>query len=123
MNGLYSYTRAAYTEENSSNDGNQLIYVPVNMGNASIRTGYRNSYAGISAIFTGKRFTTVDNDRFLPGYTVTNIFIGYKASAGSNSFDLSIKAENIFNEGYEIIAYYPMPGRSFLLSFTYQFNK
>jgi iron complex outermembrane receptor protein len=121
FNGLYSHTRAYYLSDNEPLSSNQIVYVPENQFNAGIRAGYANFYSGINSVYTGRRYTSVDNERSLPAYTITGLIAGIKINTGSGYFDFTIKADNIFDVDYEIIAYYPMPGRSFLLSLTYQF--
>lgn len=123
INTLYAFTRAYYLENESIDSKKQIAYVPENQFSLGIKAGFRNSYAGINTCYTGKRYTTIENDTSLPGYTLTSLQAGYKIKAGISSFDLNFKAENIFGVNYEVIAYYPMPGRSFLLSLTYQFAR
>ena len=123
INTLYAFTRAYYLENKSIDSKKQIAYVPENQFSLGIKAGFRKSYAGINTCYTGKRYTTIENDTSLPGYTLTSLQAGYKIKAGISSFDFNFKAENIFGVNYEVIAYYPMPGRSFLLSLTYQFAR
>jgi vitamin B12 transporter len=122
VNALYAYNRA-FTEVSSNSTRHQLIYVPLNHLNAGLRTGIGSLYAGITTSFTGKRYTTADNDHYLPGYTLCNFLTGYNFRSRKSLFDFTFKAENIFNVSYEVMAYYPMAGRSFLFSITYHLNR
>jgi iron complex outermembrane receptor protein len=123
LKGLYSHTRAYYISPNEQFSHNQIIYVPENQFNIGLKAGYGNFYSGINSIYTGRRYTSVDNEKSLPPYTLTGLTAGFKINTGPSYFDISVKADNIFNVDYEIIAYYPMPGRSFMFSLTYQFLK
>lgn len=123
INSLYAFTRSYYLENENIDSHNQLAYVPANQFNTVIKAGFGKTYAGINTCFTGKRYTTAENDNSLPGYTLTSLQAGYKIKAGINSFDFNLKIENTFGVNYEVIAYYPMPGRSFLFSITYQFAR
>jgi outer membrane cobalamin receptor len=102
--------------------GKQIVYVPENMLNAGIRTVYKKFYMTLLSCYTGKRYTNADNSASLRGYLINNVSTGVKIGSGKSSFDLSFKADNIFNVSYQTVAWYPMPGRSFMLSFIYQFN-
>jgi len=118
----YSFNR---TRNLSDQEGKnlQLIYVPENQFNGSIRAGIRNISFGMTGSYTGKRYTTSDNTDYLPGYLLLALNTGYCIKAGSNRFDINFRAENLLDKQYEVIAFYPMPGRSFILSVTYKFSK
>jgi outer membrane cobalamin receptor len=103
--------------------GKQIIYTPEHLFNAGIRTGYKNYYLSWMSCFTGKRFTKADNSDYLSCYFINNISAGIKFPLGKNSFDINLKADNLFNVNYQTIAWYPMPGRSFLFSIIYQFTR
>jgi vitamin B12 transporter len=89
----------------------------------SIKGEYRKVFLSLISCYTGKRYTNTENTAFLPGYFITNASGGIRFGSGVNIFDLSLKLDNIFNSNYQTIAWYPMPGRSFLIAFIYQFNK
>jgi outer membrane cobalamin receptor len=103
--------------------GKQIVYTPENLFNAGIRAGYKNYYLSWLSCFTGKRYTTADNSDWLSCYLLNNVSAGIKFSSGKNSFDINLKADNLFNVNYQAIAWYPMPGRSFVLTLIYQFTK
>jgi iron complex outermembrane receptor protein len=107
----YSFTRATYSRES----GKQLIYVPQNMANGSLRVRYGMFYSAWLTNMTGLRFTTEDNSDYLPAYTISSLSLGIERSLGWGKLDLSLDIDNIFNVAYENIAYYPLPGRAFEL--------
>jgi vitamin B12 transporter len=109
--------------DDETGSGKQIIYVPENMFTTGLRAGYRNYYISWILCYTGKRYTTTDNSEFLPDYFLNNVSAGIKLFPGKNSFDINLKVDNLFNINYQAIAWYPMPGRSFILSIIYQFVK
>jgi iron complex outermembrane receptor protein len=121
----YAWNKAqtVKSQEGDAANGKQVVYVPENLLNAGIRAGYRNFYFSWIDCFTGKRYTTADNSGYLPGYLLNNVSAGIKINSGKSSFDINLKADNLFNINYQVIAWYPMPRRSFILSIVYQFNK
>jgi iron complex outermembrane receptor protein len=100
----------------------QVVYVPEHLFNAGLRAGYKNYYLSWISCFTGKRYTSADNAAYLSGYFLNNVSTGIKFSSGKNSFDINLKADNLFNINYQAIAWYPMPGRTFSLTLIYQFT-
>jgi iron complex outermembrane receptor protein len=124
LNAGYSYTRAFQrNKENSDASMNQLIYIPKNTANGSVRFTYRNIYTIWGTTFTGKTFTIADNTKFLTSYTLNNLTGGTKLSLGKNIIDLNFRIDNIFNVVYQSIEYYPRPGRSYFLTFSLRFRK
>jgi vitamin B12 transporter len=126
LNAFYSFTRSVSGDSNGDDkifSGNQLIYVPVNQGNVSIGLFYRKFYSSWIANMTGRRFTTSDNSKYLPGYFLNNLLAGIKLNRKGNIIDMNFKIDNLFNVNYQAIAYYPLPGRSFSLKFLLQIIK
>ncbi len=122
----YSYTRAISTRSDIENDmsaGKQLQYIPENKANAMLRVAYKNVYSSWIANLTGKRYVTVDNSNYLPGYFVNSLNAGIKFVSKGTSIDVNFGIDNIFNIYYQSIAYYPLPGRSYSLKVLVQIVK
>jgi iron complex outermembrane receptor protein len=122
----YSYTRATnegLSIENSMLTGKQLVYVPVNQIHALLRLSLWQFYSTITTIYTGRRFLTADNSQYLPQYSVSDLNLGLKLKTLHTSYDIGFIVENLFNASYQNIAYYPMPGRSYLVSIVFQLKK
>jgi iron complex outermembrane receptor protein len=115
LNAAYSFTKAG----SAGSDGKieeQLIYIPKNHANISYRFGYKGIYSIWSANFTGRRYTTVDNSRYLPAYFLNNLSAGSTISLKSFLLDLNLKIDNLFGINYQTIAYHPMPGRYYSIN-------
>jgi len=126
LNAGYAFTKAAIGSAKTDNEKfsrNQLVYIPENQINALLRLSWQHFYSVFTASYTGKRFLTTDNSQYLPQYSVSDLTLGTKINAGNIFFDLGFIVENLFNTSYQNIAYYPMPGRSFLVSIIFQFKK
>ncbi len=122
----YSFTRATNKSSIYNNDavkGKQLIYIPENQANAKLSLMYRNIYASWTANMIGKRFTTVDNSSFLPGYFINSVSSGIKMNIKGISFDTNLTIDNIFNINYQTIAYYPLPGRYYSIKILIEIVK
>jgi iron complex outermembrane receptor protein len=126
MKAGYSFTRATaggLKIENDISIGKQLMYIPENQANASFRIGYNNIYSSWVANFNSKRFISVDNSQYLPGYFINNLIAGIKFTLKDSSIDLNLNIDNLFNKIYQSIAYYPLPGRSYFIKILFQFVK
>ena len=123
LNARYTYTRATTGETepgNSSTAGKQLTYIPVNQINALFRFSWWNFYSNFNTGYTGKRFLTADNSRYLPPYAVTDMNVGLRINAGKTRYEAGLIIGNLFNVSYQNIAWYPMPGRNYLLTLVFQ---
>jgi vitamin B12 transporter len=125
VNGHYTLTSARTIRSGSVDivSDKQLLYVPQNQFNAGIRLNFRYLYSSWITSFTGRRFITPDNSQYLPGYILSNFISGVKIKSGRNSLDINFKIDNIFGVNYQAISYYPMPGRVYIFSISYQLTK
>ena len=123
LSGGYSYQQA----ENKTNPaspfyGNQIAYMPKHSG--SIALGWENPWLSLSLHGSGVSSRWANNQHYegteIAGYwdmglTAYHIFV-----LGEQQVEARLDVKNIFNEQYEIVRFYPMPGRSWLLSVKYQ---
>jgi len=109
------------TDPSSSQYKNEIPYTPDNSGSALAVLYYKNWSTGYSFLFSGMRYTLGENNpaNELSGWDTHDFFLT-RAIKLSN-FNINIKAEinNVFNERYEVIRYYPMPGKSYKISITF----
>ena len=75
---------------------------------------------GCNASFTGYRETVESGDRFsrLPAYQLFDLMTGYSGKIGSVRGELIAGIDNVLNKQYEVMRSYPMPGRTFHITFT-----
>ena len=123
---LYTYTRAINRKkpaEISPGGKYRLIYVPENQINSRLFARYKSYYSVFITCFTGRRYLTPDNTSYLPGYIYNDLVLGRKFMVTDFAFNLSLTTGNLFNSSYQVIAYYPMPGRSFNLRLSMNITK
>lgn len=121
IDASYSYTKAYdtdYDEEKS-----QLMYIPDNLANASCRLVYKDIYASWNSDFTGLRYITADNSKYLPSYLINSISSGYKVKIKDSLLDLNVNVNNLFDINYQSIAHFPLPGRTYSIKLSVQLNK
>jgi iron complex outermembrane receptor protein len=122
----YSMTKSFPEISDSPGDnsvGKQLIYIPINQANSSVRFAYGEFYTSLTTSLTGLRYTIKDDLAYLPYYIITNSITGIKLPLHNNSIDFSLNINNLFDYNYQSIAYYPMPGRSYFVKILFQLFK
>ncbi len=121
----YTYARSTSEKKLYINDNSykkQLIYVPVHRMFLNLSVSYRGYLLNYNFTLTGQRYTTSDNNQFLPWYLLHNLTIGKEFRMNKHAFNLQFDINNLWNENYQAIEYYPMPGRSFKISVNYKIN-
>lgn len=117
----YSYQKAIdLTDENNKTYRHQIPYTPKHSGTASLTL--ENPWVNISY-----NLTAVDKRYALPQNIESNLIEGYVEQGISlnkefpvQSCTLRVQGEilNLGDKTYDIVQYYPMPGRSWRLSLT-----
>lgn len=116
MNMNYAYTIATQMSSVFSADasiGKQLIYVPRNRVVTTFNVGYRNYVLSSVFRYTGLRFTSSDNENFLPAYYTLDMELSKVFLIKRSNVKFSFRVNNIANVQYEDVAQRAMPGRNF----------
>ena len=91
----------------------QLIYVPKFSGSITCTAALTDAISlAVTQRIIGKRYYTETNDAALPGVFVTDLSAQSRILVGETSGTLKLEMFNVFDVNYEVIAFYPMPGRS-----------
>lgn len=119
LSGNYTYQHALdKTDPNNEPEkatyGHQIAYTPrvSGSGQAGIETPWINlSY---SFLFSGKRYTQGENisQNRLSGYSDHSISASREFKIRNIHTSLHVEVLNLLNKNYEIIKFFPMPGRS-----------
>lgn len=122
LTGNYTWQRVQPRTSKSDPDYNkQVAYTPVHSGAASLT--WRNPWVdvGVKTTACGERYGTNSN---LPvtrikGYAELGAFLMRKFAVRNHGIDLRLDLLNLLDAQYEIVASYPMPGRSFRLTASF----
>ena len=125
LNGRASYTfqRAMDYSDPSDNikpEGSykgQIAYIPRHSGSANVSATWRRWQMNYSFIYVGERYHNSSNipvNYEQPWYT-SDIAFSYRFHIGQSRMKASLEINNLFNQQYEVILNYPMPGRNFKL--------
>ncbi|MET0463003.1 MAG: TonB-dependent receptor [Chitinophagaceae bacterium] len=116
----YTYQQARdITDPGASNYKDRIPYTPDHSGSGILSFGYRNWMAGFSAVLSGTRYTIGDNSSYtqMDGWGTQDVFVS--RAFRINQLQLQVKAElnNLADRRYDIVKFYPMPGRSYKIGF------
>ena len=114
----YTYQKA---QDYSSTDDlyykGQIPYVPLHNGSAVINAGYRNWELNYSFIYTGERYASranTEENYVLPWYT-SDLSLSKNLRWHKTGIRITAEINNLFNQQYEVVHSYPMPGTNFKL--------
>jgi len=115
VKGRYQYVRATNTAVYDANTAalhKLLPYTPEHTAGASLNWRFGPCAVSYLHQWTGARYTTSDNAMRLAGFHTGNVFAQYNLPFSGHRLTLTARLENCWNSAYQIIAYRPMPGRS-----------
>ena len=120
--GTYNYMQAEdITDRNSKLWRNQIIYTPKHSGSGSLTL--ENPYVNITynLLYASERYFIAQNipaNRIEP-YTDHSISLSRAFKWKKHSLRVQLDALNLSNKNYEIVRYYPMPGRNYKITINY----
>lgn len=118
---VYGYQVAADLsyDEDSPYYGGQLPYTPWHSGSVIADISYKTFNVNYSFIYTGERYSSSANipvNYVQPWYT-HDMSVSYGFKVKKVGMRAGVEINNIFNQQYEVIIGYPMPGTNFKLTF------
>lgn len=112
----YTYQKALNKTTHQSSYNHQIPYMPVHSSTVHGNLMYRKYSLHYSFMYTGERYALPDNiarNYIQPWYT-TDLGIVYNISKWKAGIDVN----NLFNQYYDVVLNFPMPGRNYRLSIT-----
>ena len=103
----------------------QLPQVPELSIRAGLDASFRNISAGFSYVHNSERYTTPDHGSPfdpLPGFDVSDLYAGYTFRLNPVSMNIFARVNNLFDENFQVIRNFPMPGRYFELTLKLSFT-
>ena len=124
LSGTYSYQQAENrTNPESPYYGNQIAYVPLHTG--SVALGWENPWVSLSLHGSGISNRWTNNQHYegtlVDGFWDTGLTAYRTFHWGRQQVEARFDLKNLFNAQYEIVRLYPMPGRSWQATISYQF--
>ena len=120
----YTFQRARdLTDSSSPWYGGQIPYIPWHSGSVILNIGWKGLGLNYSFIYTGERYESTANipeNYAQPWYTSDiSLFKSFAFRKFSMRFTLDIN--NLFNQQYEVVQCYPMPGTNCSLKVDFKF--
>lgn len=122
---LLSYTYQSARDMTNPEDTfykDQIAYTPWHSGTFTLMADYKDWSFNYSAMYVGKRYdVNQDNNQYnyvQPWYT-HDLSVQKKFNWHKQQFKVSLEMNNIFNQYYDVVINYPMPGRNFKLILNY----
>lgn len=102
--------------------GEQIPYTPRHSGSFTLMADYKDWSFNYSTIYVGERYDgQQDNIRYnyiQPWYT-HDLSVQRKLSLAGHPFKINLEMNNVFNQYYDVVLNYPMPGRNFRLTLNF----
>jgi len=111
----YTYNKATDKTADSPTYGEQIPYTPFTSGSGTLTYKNKLGEAGYNCLYSGLRWKGENTpDNLLSAYTEHSIYTATQLKK------IRLKAEiiNLFNTQYEIVKFYPMPGRNFRITLS-----
>lgn len=120
----YTYEKALdVTSPKAKNYRHQIVYIPEHSGSVIAGAEYKSWGLNYSFIYTGKRYNAKYNDensRMLPWYTHDISLRKDFLFGKKHLLRINLDVNNLLNQHYDVVINYPMPGRNYKLTLTYQ---
>ena len=97
-----------YDANNNSLD-KQLIYTPHYKLVFKSQINYKDFTLTYLHNYTGYRFTSRDNESFLPSFNLGRLFLSFRLKLKNNSAKIFYKINNLYNTNYQVVLNRPMP--------------
>lgn len=99
------------TETNQNTIGKQLIFVPDAMFKTAFQVIYNQYDIKLDYQRVGNRYINASNTDWLNPYQVVNVAFNTSFSFSSINLKFGLQVQNLLNEAYDIMRFYPLPDR------------
>lgn len=119
----YTYQKAIDITPKGTTYGGQIPYTPKNSGTATSSISWKNWQMNYSFIYTGERYSQKANipvNYVKPWYT-SDMALIWDGKALKLPIKVGAEVNNIFNQYYDVVLNFPMPGRNYRLNLSLNF--
>lgn len=115
----YTFQRAIdITNSNAANYKNTIPYTPDHSGSGLFSLQYGAWSGGYSLLFSSTRYVLGENNPYnqLDGWGTQDAFLSWGRNMKAFRMQVKASVDNVLNKQYDVVRYYPMPGRAFKIS-------
>ena len=120
----YTYQQARdKTDKSDSYYGDQIPYTPWHSGSATGSLAWRDWSLTYNFVYTGERYCQQENiayNHLQPWYTSDLSLVG-RFHVGAIQLQATLQVNNLFDQQYDVIINYPMPGRQYFCTLQCEF--
>ena len=116
LNAKYNWNSSRFRDEDA--EYLPVIYTPENTFLLGFDMNINRLNLSYNHKFTSERL--YDQNHKLPSYHLASLNINYEIRLNPNTLNLSFKINNIWNENYQVVAWYAMPPVNYLVSVSYR---
>ncbi|SDQ34548.1 Outer membrane cobalamin receptor protein [Chryseobacterium soldanellicola] len=120
----YTFQRARdFSDREESYFGHQIPYTPWHSGTFSLMSDYKDWSFNYSYVYVGERYDVNQNNiqyNYIQPWYTHDLSVQKRFNWNSHQIKASFEVNNVFNQYYDVVLNYPMPGRNFklIVSFT-----
>lgn len=118
----YTYQKSIDITPGGSSYGDQIPYIPLHSGSLSAMVDYRKFEFNYSFIYTGERYSqkaNISSNYLQPWYT-NDLGMAYTFTLHQNPLKIGLEINNVFDQQYAVIKNFPMPGRLYRFTLSYE---
>ena len=122
FNASYNFMQAQdITNRNSKLWRSQIAYTPKHSGAGGCSIDFPWFTLGYNITWAGERYFRAQNseDNLIEQYTDHSINLSKRIEKGRHKLYIQANAKNLSGKNYEIIRFYPMPGRNYNITISY----
>jgi outer membrane receptor protein involved in Fe transport len=129
VRGVSWFCRVAYTWQQAldvthatgTDYKKRVPYTPDHSGSGLISFKYKNWSTGYALLFSGSRYTLGENNPFnqLDGWATHDIFVSRPVRLSLVNISIKGEIDNVSDKRFDVVRYFPMPGRSFKVSLLF----
>jgi vitamin B12 transporter len=111
----YTFQKAQDKTKGESYYNHQIAYTPVHSGTLHGSLQWRSWSLNYSYIYTGERYVLPENkpENYMQPWYTTDLGVVWDKKINNKQYKLSLEVNNIFNQYYDVVLNYPMPGTNF----------
>lgn len=126
MNARVNYTYQSainITDPSDAYYGDQIPYIPWHSASFALNASWWGWEAGLTFIYTGERYSADANipENYQQPWYTTDFKTSKAFAFAKSTLKLTLEVNNLFNQQYEVVSCYPMPGINFRVIAQYNF--
>lgn len=119
----HTFERALDVTKTGFTYRHQIPYIPVHSGSFTLGANWLHFGLNYSFIYTGDRYSQKANIpvNYVPAWYTHDLAFNKSFTLHKVNYRITTELNNLFNQYYDVVLNYPMPGRNFRISLTANF--